>query len=116
MPEGFDFRHFSNVDSLRAAEALAAVQALVTGAVAHGDVAAVWTGRRILLEVRDSVTNGADLALGMDGPAVAMAIAVSVPIAVFHIKHLGIFGEGELGHRTIHPFFQLLNQTWDSQF
>ena len=41
--------------SSRAAETLAAVQAFVARAVAHGDVAAVRTRGRVLLEVRDGV-------------------------------------------------------------
>ena len=40
---------------LRAAEAFAAVEALVTRAVAHGDVAAAGTRGRIELEVRNGI-------------------------------------------------------------
>src|SRR6185436_6665320 len=45
---------------LRAPQALAAIQALVTGAVAHGHVAAVGAGRRVQLKVGNGITKGCD--------------------------------------------------------
>jgi hypothetical protein len=39
----------------RAAEALTAIQALVTGTIAHGDMAAFRTRRGVLLEMGDGI-------------------------------------------------------------
>ena len=42
-------------DFSAAPKALAAVEALVTGAIADGDVAAVWAGRRVGLKMSDGI-------------------------------------------------------------
>src|SRR5262249_22196240 len=60
---------------LTTAETFSAVQALVTGAVANGDVAAVRTRRRVLLEMGDSIAQVFHHAIG--GGVMPMAVAVA---------------------------------------
>ena len=42
-----------------------------------------------------------------------MAVAVA---GSFYFKHIGVLGEGQFRHRTIHPFFFLFEQTGHGEF
>ena len=73
---------------LAAPEALAAVQALVTGAVADGDMAAARACWRVLLKVGYGIAEAFNFAMpvAIPGPR-----AVSVAVACLHIDDLSVF-------------------------
>src|SRR6266545_2290118 len=100
--------------ALRTTQAFTAVQALVTGAVAHRDVAAVRTGRRILLEVRQGVAQARNRA--------ALWRAVAVALSPAAVRDVGpqadggvVFRQRQLRDRSVYFFFNFLEQTGHGQ-
>src|SRR6266481_3725444 len=80
---------------LTATQALSAIQALVTSAVSHSDVAAARTSRRVLLKVRDGIAQRFNFALGRGRFRVFVAAAVAVAVRRPQIDDLCIFGQRE---------------------
>src|SRR5208282_2203819 len=96
--------------SSRAAETFPTIQAFEAGAVAHGNVAAVRTRGRVLLEVRDGVAKRFHRA-GGTGLALMAAVA-----GFLHVNDVAVLGQCQFTHRTVHPFFFLFEQTGDGEF
>jgi len=86
--------------SLGTAEAFAAVQAFVAGAVAHGDLAAGGTARGVLL-VGDHLREGGGAARG--------------GFIRRKIHDVGVLGQREFRHRPVHFFFKFLGQAGDGE-
>src|SRR5437016_2616523 len=60
--------------TLRTTQALATVQAFVAGPIADGDVTAIRTSRRVLLKVRNGLTEAPDDAARLSAQAVFLTI------------------------------------------
>jgi hypothetical protein len=95
---------------LTATKAFAAVEALVTGAVAHCDMAAVRARGSILLEVRHGIAQVLDHLFG--GRTVSMA----VPVAGLDVEDIGILGNCQFRDGAIDLFSHLFQQTGHRQF
>src|SRR5690348_12682313 len=86
-------RRSTNTDYawLAAAEALAAIQAFIASAVAHGDMAAIRACGRILLKMSNGVAQCFDGALGS-----GVGVTIVVRVLRFQLKHFGVFSDGQL--------------------
>src|SRR5262245_49583669 len=98
--------------ALTAAEALAAVETLVAGAVANRDVAAVGTGRGVLLEMRDGIAQAFHDPLARGAVGVAMAVT----IAGLQLHRVRVFRKRQLRNGTIYFFFHFLDQAGHGEF
>src|SRR5258707_318844 len=99
---------------LRTPKTLAAVQTLVTSAVAHGDVAATWTGRVVLLEMGDRIAEGFHGPRGGCGGTGLMTVAISSGAGCC-FQDVGVVRDSQLRHGAVDLFFFLLGQTGDGE-
>src|SRR5882724_889442 len=80
---------------LATAEAFAAVEAFVTGAVTHRHMPATGARGCVLLKMRHRIAQALYLCMGQRGWSVLMTETVAVTISVsgglIDIKHLGVF-------------------------
>src|SRR5207247_595123 len=95
-----------------ATEAFATVQTFVAGAVAHGHVAAIRTGGRILLEVSNGVAKGFDSA---GRRRRAMRLSISAWTGGFQVQQVRVLGNWKFRHRPVDVSFDFFNQTGDRQ-
>src|SRR6266542_3021501 len=100
--------------ALRTTQAFTAVHALVTGAVAHRDVAAVRTGRRILLKVRQGVAQARHRTVLGRAVAVALSLA-AVCVGGPQAEGGVVFRQRQLRDRAVYFFFNFLEQTGHGQ-
>src|SRR5258708_37774471 len=94
--------------SLTAPQALSAIQALVTRAVAHGYMAAVGTGGGVLLKMRDRFAERLYLAAGnRHRRKAAMPVA---PVRRGTIQNIRVFGDRQARDRPVYGFSYLAKQ------
>src|SRR5437660_10245537 len=99
----------------RTPQALAAIQALVASAIAHSNVPAVGTCRRVSLKMGNGVAQAGYRPSMVRTVSVANAIAESVVTLFCFDQNLGLLSDGEFRDRPVHFFFEFLHEVGPRQ-
>src|SRR5436309_8162255 len=100
------------VTVLTAPKTFPAVQAFIASAIADRDMAAVGTGRRVLLKMSDGLAQRLNSA---SRGSRFKRVAIAGGIGGFHFQQVSVFGNGQLRHWPVHVFFYFFEQTGDGQ-
>src|ERR1019366_8717889 len=104
---------------LAAPQAFAAVEALVAGAVAHGDVAAIGTGGGVALKTAELLAQGRKHPPGTGSGVIGAAVAVAVALRGARLRryqNVGIVRERQVRHRPVYFFFDFFREAGQGQF
>src|SRR6266478_3763696 len=84
---------FFNCLILTTPKTFPAVQAFIASAITNRDVAAVGTGRRVLLKMSDGLAQRLN---GASRGSRFMRVAIAGGTGGFHVEQVGVFGNGQL--------------------
>src|SRR5262249_55875826 len=92
---------------LTAPQTLAAVETLVTSPIAHGHVAAIGAGGRVLLEMSERIIQRSYC---MSAARVAIRQSCAAGLLSRNLQNLRVLRQRQIRHWPVHFFFDLFHQ------